>query len=261
MRRAATTRASGWLAGGLACAIGLAHSALGQETPAAEASGWSFRASVYLWTPSADASVETDRGNLKTDASASDLISQLDGAFMGTLEGQRDRWGFLVDIVYVDLSQKEGTPFGDLYSHARLQNRLGAFSGYLGYRVHQDQRATVDLLAGGRIFNLNSEVSLSPGRLRGRTDQLNETWIDPLAGVRGRLAITDHWFATAAADVGGTSLGSDFTWQYLATAGYQVDDRWSVQAGWRYLDVEKRISGRDTSLQLSGPIFGVSFKF
>ena len=74
-------------------------------------------------------------------------------------------------------------------------------------------------------------------------------------------ALTDAWFAPVLVDYGDLGGGSDTSWQTLATVGYQFNDRWSVQGGWRYLDFEKRINRVDVGTELSGPILGFTMRF
>ena len=107
-----------------------------------------------------------------------------------------------------------------------------------------------DLMAGLRVNSLDIDLSLSPGLLPSQRLGTGETWVDPLIGGRLRFAITDHWFATAFADVGGLDVGSDLTWQVFGSLGYQFNERWSVQGGWRYVVIDKEIDGRDVETDI-----------
>ena len=119
----------------------------------------------------------------------------------------------------------------------------------------------VDLMAGFRVNSVDLNVSLSPGLLQGQRFGASETWVDPLVGGRARFAITDRWFATALADVGGFGVGSDLTWQAFASLGYQINERWSVQGGWRYVSIDKSIDGRDVEIDFNGPLLGFTVRF
>jgi hypothetical protein len=102
---------------------------------------------------------------------------------------------------------------------------------------------------------------LSPGLLAGRRIGVSETWIDPVIGARARVAISDNWFATAFADVGGFGGDSDLTWQAFASLGYQFNPRWSVLGGWRYFSTEKEMDGLDVRTEFSGPLVGFTARF
>ena len=43
--------------------------------------------------------------------------------------------------------------------------------------------------------------------------------------------------------------------------GYKFNDRWSVQGGWRQLSLKKEIKGVDTSIDLGGPLLGLTARF
>ena len=228
---------------------------------AAQTSGWSFAVSPYAWVPGITVAVDTAWGTVEVDKSSSDVLSKLDVAFMGAFEARNGRWGLIADLFYADLSQSRATPLGLLFSRARIETEAKALSAYAAYRIHEDDRTSVDLMAGLRVNSVDIDLSLSPGLLPGQRFGMSETWVDPLIGGRVRFAITDHWFATALADVGGLDVGSDLTWQVFASLGYQFDDRWSVQGGWRHVAIDKEIDGRDVENDFSGPLLGFTVRF
>ena len=227
----------------------------------ATVAGWTFVVSPYLWAPGVSSSVDTRFGTLEADASIGDVVSSTNFALMGLVEARNGRWGLIADLVYTDLTERNDTPFGVLFSRARVDTRLTMASGYAGYRVYENPRVAMDVLAGLRSVSMNIDVSLSPGVLPGQSFGLSDNWVDPLVGGRIRVAMDDHWFGTLIADVGGFQGDSDSTWQAVASVGYQFDDRWSVQGGWRQLSIDKEIEGRDTSLDLGGPLLGFSYRF
>ena len=228
---------------------------------AAQSPGWSFAVSPYAWVPGITASVGTTWGTVGVTKSSSDVLSKLDLAFMGAFEARKGRWGLIADLFYADLSQSRATPLGVLFSQARIKVNASALSGYAAYRVGQNERFTLDLMAGFRANSLDVNLSLSPGLLAAQRVRVRETWVDPLIGGRARVAITDRWFATAFADVGGFNAASDLTWQGLATVGYQFNERWSVQGGWRYVAIQKKMQGRDVQTDFSGPLLGLTARF
>lgn len=67
----------------------------------------------------------------------------------------------------------------------------------------------------------------------------------------------------AVIDGGGFGIGdaSELSRQALAGVGYWMNERWSVQAGYRHLSVEKQLSAGDSTLELSGPYLGVTATF
>jgi outer membrane receptor protein involved in Fe transport len=240
----------------VAClAVALATPALAQD------SGWSFALSPYAWTPGLTSSVETAWGTVEVDKSIGDVLSDLDLAFMGAFEARNGRWSLIADLFYANLSQSRPTPLGMLFSRAEFETEAKLLSGYAGYRVFENDQVALDAMVGLRINSVDLDISLSPGLLQGQRFGASETWVDPLIGGRARFAITDRWFATALVDVGGFRGGSDLTWQIFGSLGYQFNERWSVQGGWRYVVIEKTINGRDVELDLNGPLLGFTVRF
>ena len=90
-------------------------------------------------------------------------------------------------------------------SRARIETEARALSGYAAYRVEQNERVAVDLMAGFRVNSVDLDLSLSPGLLPAQRLGVSETWVDPLIAGRARVALGDRWFATAFADVRGDS--------------------------------------------------------
>ncbi len=108
-------------------------------------------------------------------------------------------------------SHSRTTPLGQSFAQGRIETVAKALSGYAAYRVEENERVTLDLMAGFRVNSVDLDLSLAPGLLAGQRIGVSGTWIDPLIGGRARLAITDRWFATAIADVGGFSVAADLT--------------------------------------------------
>lgn len=224
-------------------------------------SGWEFAISPYLWASGIESSVETQWGTVGVDLSASDIFSNLDFAFMGVFEARKSRWGLIADVFYVDLSASRDNPLGGAFSRARVGTKAKALSAYAAYRVSDSEQIAVDLLGGFRVSELDIGLTLSPGGLPGQSLGVSETWVDPVVGARVRYEIGGSWFATAFADVGGFGGDSDSTWQVFASVGYQLDERWSFQAGWRHYSAEKEIDGVDVETEFDGPLLGLTFRF
>jgi opacity protein-like surface antigen len=74
-----------------------------------------------------------------------------------------------------------------------------------------------------------------------------------------RMAFSEDWFGTLLLDAGGT--GDTSTWQALATVGYRLNDNWALQGGYRYLQSEWDTDLGQSSLEFSGPILGVTYRF
>lgn len=241
-----------------ALAIGLV-TLLAAQAAAAQDAPWTYSATFYGWFPGMTTSVETSVGTIESEASASDSLSDLDMAFMGTIGAQKGRWGFVGDLLYVDLSNTADTPLA-LFGDARVEVAATALSGYALYRVTTDPALVLDVGAGFRAFDLDVDLDLSSGNLPGVSQDLSDSWVDPLIAARLALPISEDWALTGFADWGGTGSG-DETWQVFGSVKYAFAENWSTQLGYRYMDISKEIDDRKVSVDLGGPVLAVSYNF
>lgn len=228
---------------------------------AAQDAQWTYEASLYGWLPGASTTVDTRFGSVESDTSGSDALSDLQMAFMGTFQARNGKWGVIGDLLYVDLGQSADSPLDLRFKDVDVDVRMTAFSGYVTYRVHEENGVAVDLAGGFRYFDASLDTALNSADARPDVDfDENESWAVPLLGARVIVPFNDKWFGTAFGDFGGTG-NDDQTWQVFASVGYKFNERWSTQLGYRYMSVEKEIGGADTTIDLSGPLLGVSMTF
>ena len=238
----------------------IAASLFAAAAASAQDAGWTYRATLYGWLPSMSGSVDTLRfGKVETTKGTSDVLDALDMAFMGTFSAQHDRWGFVGDLLYTDLSNSAATP-GQLFGDGTLRLEMTALSGYALYRVTNDPSVQFDVGAGFRNFDMNLTASLSAGTRPGGAQKISKSWTDPLIAARLVVPMDDNWFINGFADYGGTGNG-DETYQVYAGVGYNFAKDWSAQFGYRLMNISQQVKGRDVSLDLSGALIGVSYNF
>jgi len=230
----------------------------------AQETDWAYKATIYAWLPAITTELDTFRfGTVESDLDSGDVLSALDMAFFGAFAAQRGRLGFAADLVYSDLSGSRETPF-KLFGEGTVDTKLTTLSGYVLYRVTTDPKVDVDLGVGFRYIDLEVTAALTPGRfperLTGRSETVGDSWIDPLVAARISVEVNDEWDLKGFADWGGTGSG-DASWQVYAGAAYAMNDRWSMEAGYRYMDISTDLKGRDVSLNISGPLIGVTYSF
>ncbi len=221
---------------------------------------WEKVITLYGWLPGLDTSIATAFGDFESSPSGSDVLSNLDMAFMGTFETNNGTWGFVTDIIYVDLSDTKNTPFGRLFADGTVDVTTWAVSGYVTYRFAESASAKYEVAAGFRYFDLDTQVTLNAGTLPARSRSLSDSWFDPVIGVRGSWKLSDKWSANAFADYGGFSNSSE-TWQVVGTFNYSFNENLSARIGYRYMDISKTIAGSDVDIALSGPVIGLAYRF
>ncbi len=237
----------------------VALAVLGAGPALAQDAGWKYKATFYGWFPGIDSTVDTRFGTVESDVSSSDVLSNLDMAFMGTFAAQNGRWGFAGDLLYSDISPSQATPL-PFYGEITVDVKLTAISGYALYRVSQDLDVQVDLGVGLRYFDTTLDVALSPGLRPAASQSVSGSWTDPLIAARLAIALNDDWFLAGFADWGGTGSG-DETWQVYAGVGYNFNEHWSSQVGYRYMDISKNIDGNNVSLGMSGLVLAGTYSF
>jgi len=78
------------------CAIFGISPVLAQTESSAPQDQWQFAASIYLW--GADMGGTTMRGS-EVEVGFSDLVDNLEMAFMGAFAARKNNWSFLTDVI------------------------------------------------------------------------------------------------------------------------------------------------------------------
>jgi hypothetical protein len=247
-------------------AISLAScSLLPLATHAEETSGsdqWNGSGGIYLWATAIGGN--TSQGS-ELDITFSDLIKNLDMAFMGNLEARHDKWLVAADLFYSDISASGSNGFatpnaGDVGLGGSVVTELTIFTPTVGYNLIDSKTGTLDGFVGVQAANLDITGSItSVGPAGGRYKKVSDTIekIDGIVGVKGKLNLEGNWSLPYYLDIG--AGGSDFTWQTFSGIDYKLDQM-NLYAGYRYLQWELNEKVID-NMNLSGPIIGVNYNF
>lgn len=225
-----------------------------------QAENWQYTTTLYGWLPGLDTSIGTGFGDFESSSSGSDVLSNLEGVFMGTFEAQTGRWGLVTDLLYVDLSDTRSTPFGALFASGRLDVTATAASVYATYRFSHSNTAVYDVAVGLRYFDVETTVSLTAGSLSAQSSTLGDDWIEPVIALRGNWKLSDNWSASAFADFGSSESSSE-TWQILGTLNYSINEKLAVRFGYRHMDINRAVGSSKIDIALSGPVIGLSYRF
>jgi len=221
---------------------------------------WSFAASPYFWGAGLSGKVsQFGLPTIKIDADFSDMLQKLDFAFMGAAELRHERFSVIGDFMYIKLSSDADTPIGLLTKEIDVQSETVAGLIGVGYAVLDGDRGHLDVVGGVRVWSVDTKITLNGGFLDGRSKSDGATWVDGLAGLRGRYAVTDEWFVSGWGLVG--TGGANIDWDVAANIGYQFNDTISAVAGYRALGVNYRSDGFVFDTVQQGPILGMTVKF
>lgn len=238
------------------CALLLAATAV---PAAAQSSDWAFDVSANLWFNASTVTADTPQGEVSAELSFSDAIQDLDFAFMGTVEARNGPWSVIGDLLYFRITASGPSPNGVLFSEVASRSEISVVSSYLTYRVYEDAGMAFDIGGGARAFWTSIDTTLVGAGAPTETFSQDKNWIDPVVAARARFAFNQNWFGTVMVDAGGTN--DTETWQALATVGYRMNENWAFQGGYRYMKAEWDTALGQSSLEFSGPIVGVTYRF
>lgn len=256
-----------------AAVLSLACAALlpAQSATAAEADAWVFEATPYMLAAGMNGTVGVRGFKSNVDASASEIMDNLDGAFFGVLTAEKGRWLFALEAVYLDLedsgSKQLTSPNGIVSVNGQLEasSTIKIYQGSAGYRI-LDDRTKVDLIGALRYTKLEADLEIrtqfTPGVVfPGQTRNLggSDSWTDVVAGMRVLHPVTDNVTLMGYVDVGGG--GSDLTYQAMAGANWEFSKGFSAKIGYRHMYWDYEEDGTVWDIAASGPYLGLGIKF
>ncbi len=240
---------------------------------------WNIELTPYFWVAELDGDATLRGRTGQVDVSFSDLLDNLDIAFMGRLEAWKGKWGLFMEALYMDLGAEFSTPQGLVSADIDVKMAILEFG--LGYHLWEtqvgkegSQKLSFDLLGGVRYINLEGEVDIRTGGplsglglAIGRTFGRRQEWVDPIIGGRLRWNIDDKLAAAVRFDFGGFDIGegSNLTWNLVAGIDYKLKENMSLKAGYRIFDLDYDSGSGNKEFgidaQFKGPIFGLTMKF
>ncbi len=250
----------------LACAVlSVVAGRFGQADAAEPAPGtgqWKFTAAIYGWIAGIDGTVAAfGTPAADADASLGGVLDRLEAGYMGLGEARHGRFCLAGDVYWVRLSEEQGIAIGPIASSAEVTTESSMWTGVAGYALVHDDAASLDAIAGARVWSVNNLLRIGSGPLEGMSTRDDATWVDPVVGVKGMAQLGSRYYATGWALVGGFGAGSDSMWDVTGVIGYRFSDTFSVAAGYRILGVDYRDDGFAYDIEQSGPMLGAAVEF
>ncbi|MEM7073973.1 MAG: porin family protein [Pseudomonadota bacterium] len=225
----------------------------------AQDNGWEFFGSIYLWSTSVDIDSATPLGSTSGTLSFSDALENLEFGFMGAFEARKGRWSLFTDLVYTDLAFRDTVTTIPGFTNSRFGNKITIWSGIAAYRVLEDDGVALDLGGGFRYINIDNDLTLR-GAGPSTTFSGSDASTDAVVAARANIPLGDRTSATLYLDYGYASSTSN-SWQALATINYDLNDRWMLRGGYRYLDFERNVGATNNDFAYSGILFGATYQF
>ncbi|WP_353643112.1 hypothetical protein [Mesorhizobium sp. WSM2239] len=243
---------------------------LPQEAPPPQAKEWTFSIAPYLWAAGLNGDVGLfGRQPVDVDMSFSDVFSNLRFGGMVVSELHNGTWGLFGDLIYVSTEADQSITRTVLGAPATLSARVETQSltaTVMGeYRAFAREYATVDLMAGARIWSVDNEISaaLAAGgpEIAAFSGSDGATWVDPMIGAKARINTNSPWYFTAWGMIGGFGASADLEWDVLGGVGYQWNDRIATVGGYRALGVDYQDDGFVYDIVQHGWFFGAVMRF
>jgi hypothetical protein len=265
---------------------------------------WQFSLTPYGWATSINGDIRARGHKVDVDESFIEIVEKSDSllAWMSYFEARKGRFSFFTDFVWADLGfpghfDITRDPLGrfdraalNVKGNAQLDYQEIILQSGVSYEIARWQSApgsftALDLMGSARYWNQDVDLSL---RLTGTLTvdlpelglQLQRSrrlavarsgdleWVDPVVGARIRHQIAPGRNFTLVGDVGGFGAGSEFSWQAVATYGFDVHCFGSplhLVMGYRALAVDFNENGRFGKNALDvvqhGPLLGLTFNW
>ena len=205
-----------------------------------EPSDTRFDVSLYFLGAGMTGDVQVGFVEADLNVGFDEVMDHLEFGVMGFGRFRKGPWSFTAEFVYMGLGASKD------FASSNFDQWIAEPS--IGYRV----TPWLEPLVGVRYNNLFGEVVGSLGRNPSRT----QDWWDPIVGATATVPVGRTISVALRGDVGGFGIGSDLTWQAHPYLDWTFMPTASLQAGYRWLDVdyehERPIEGRNIAWEGDG---------
>lgn len=221
---------------------------------------WAVAVHSYAWATSVDGTMRPlpPGPAVKVGLGFSDILKNLDGAAMLSLDARRDRFVIFADLLMSKLSagktfSAQGLPGSITLSSSSVVGLVAA-----GWRVVDEPAVKLDVLGGLRGFALSNTIAVAVGPRAGAYG-LDRQWLDAVGGARITRALDDRWSLTAMGFAG--AGGAKYEWDLFGGVGYRFGGRFTGFAGYRAFKVDYRQGSYVYDVLQHGPILGTRLTF
>ena len=221
--------------------------------------GLNLELTPYFWAIGVDGRISAGGQSVNFDQSFSDLISNVDVAFMGLAVVSYDRFVLYADYDYVALSDDAKTkngvfvPIGTKVK-SELDLNIGSYGG--GYRFDTFGKNTIDVLVGAQITNIEPKV-----RILGQHFQNKDSLTDTVVMLRPSFQLSERWRFNPSFAYG-VSGDSDTTYTIQPQLQFQFSESFAARFGYKKIHYEwEDNNGPDSDIDLSGLFVGVGWTF
>ena len=236
----------------------MGQSAQGQDL---DSDRWQLSVTPYFWFSGIEGDVKIRENEADVDVGFDDVWDALDYGGQVYIEAQHGRWGLLLDPTFMALSTDKELNVIDAELDIDLWIvEFGGFYRIVDWSGDGGFPMSLDVLVGGRYWNLETELEIGPLSRESDTD-----WVDPFVGLRWIGELTDWLLVYVRGDIGGFALyddASEFTWNIQAGPAVKLSKNVALVLAYRALDIDREEDDdSETDLTFAGPEIGLHIQF
>jgi len=235
-------------------------------TSAVSASDWRYSIEPYVLA----ASIEGDAGvgrvtGAPVNVDFGDILENLEMAFMLHAEAVNgSKFGIIFDYGFMDLGADISGPLGGVVNAEVSQDIMELML----FKRTKANNYTYDIYAGIRWWDNEVDILIDSGVLPGTlSTSIDESWVDPVIGVRLFYPFNNKWTLLMRGDVGGFGVGSESSSLVSVGARYEINKDMLLNIKYQglWVDYEDGTPGTpgyfayDTVTH--GPVIGLQFDF
>lgn len=208
-----------------------------------EADRWQLITAPFLWGSSIEGDVNIRGTTVEIDLGFEDILDATKYGFQTYIELRKKMFGFYAAPSFLKLEADAETASASAQFEQDFWLVEGG--GFLNLaNKGGDTPFTLDLMAGVRYWNVDTDVNIQGAGPMGRDLAIGSTFevIDPVVGVRFREYLTPKLSISVRGDVGGFGISegetSNFSWQAIGLLGYDLSAKFTIFAGYRALGID-----------------------
>lgn len=243
---------------GLALLGGAMGTASAADAAPAGGEKWQHTAALYMLAAGMSGEAAIGPVGADVDVSFSEILENLEIGAFAAYRGTNGTWSVMVNTMFIGLGATKDGRLGGAADVDFDQAMLEVDAGWR-YAKH------FELYFGLRATDLDMNLEVRPaiGATQNADDQ--QTWVDPLVGIRFETPMGSNWTFVARGDVGGFGVGSDFAWQAMTHFDWRISKHWGAAFGYVALDMDYEDGdGSDYfkyDIIATGPFAAATFSF
>lgn len=226
--------------------------------------GWSFYAEPYVMFPNMNGVTAIGKlPEMNVDVDGNQIFEKLQFGSMLYLEFSNEKWNVSSDILYMDIGQA-------VNSNAFI-NAGDISAKQLGWEVAglYKVKPWLELGLGTLLNSIKLELDINRNNLSGGTTNVKkettQTWFDPMVITVFKNLPGEKFLYHFRGEIGGFGIGSKFSSQFQAYAGYRFSELFQIKAGYRIISLDYNSRGAADyflyNVDSSGPVLKFGFNF